>query len=543
MDDLQKKLANLSPQQRAAVLKKLQEKQAQTAEQTIEIIDRSQPLPLSFAQERLWFIDQYEQDNATYNMPAALQLDGILNIDVLQKATTHIVQRHEVLRTRFLTEAGIARQEIINIDKVDIPIEDLQYLSKTAKTDKISQLANVEAAKAFNLATDIPLRMTLLKCTPQQHILLITLHHIAADGWSVGILIKELSSLYQAFLNQQANPLPDLKIQYADFAHWQRQQLSGNKLEELISYWKQKLVGTPALLELPLDKPRPAQQTFNGNRILFEIDTETTQKLLQFTQQQETTLFVSLLAIFSILLKRYTQQNDIVVGSPIANRTSSEIEPLIGFFVNTLVLRAEIEENQSFIQLVQQLKQTSLEAFQHQALPFEKLIEELKIERNLSYPPLFQVMFGVQNIPQYDFDLPDLKVSFLENERATAKFDLSLMMEQTPDKITAEIEYNTDLFIPQSIERLIGHFKKLLDSALSQPTINIAQLDLLTPKEKQQFIEWNQTEKSYPQNCIHQLFEQQVEKTPDNIAVVFEQESLTYQQLNEKANQLAHYLQ
>lgn len=368
MDDLQKKLAHLSPQQRAAVLKKLQEKQqsALSEQAVIKPIDRNQKLPLSYAQERLWFISQYEQHSATYNIPAALQLDGVLHIDVLQKAVNQIIQRHEVLRTQLSNENGQPFQQIVDIEQIALPVIDVQHESEL----QIQHLINDEAAKPFNLASDIPIRISVLKRQINKHILLITLHHIAADGWSIGIFVQEFSSLYQAFLNQQPNPLLALQIQYADFAHWQRQQLTGDKLKKLVTYWKNNLTDAPKLLALPLDKKRPAQQTFNGNRLYFDLNEEITHKLQHFSQQHNTTLFVTLLAIFSVLLNRYTQQDDIVIGSPIANRTISDIEPLIGFFVNTLALRTQLKEQQTFTQLVEELNQTCLNAYQHQALPF-----------------------------------------------------------------------------------------------------------------------------------------------------------------------------
>ncbi len=502
-------------------------------------------LCLSFAQQRLWFLNQLEGPSPTYNIPFVCQLEGNLNLTALEQSLRAIVQRHEVLRTTFPSQNGVAHQRISTCVEVECPLIDLQALPKAEKKSKLQALINAEVQKPFDLAQDNLIRFKLLRLGETTHVLTIAMHHIVSDGWSIGILQRELSTLYTAFCQGQPAPLAPLPIQYADFANWQRQWLQGQVLDTHLNYWRQQLANSPPLLDLPTDFPRPPVQTFRGKRESFELNHDLTQKLKTLSQNHGATLFMLLLASFQVLLYRYSGQSDLVVGSPIANRNRVEIEPLIGFFVNTLALRANLAGDPSFIAFLKQVRQTTLDAYKHQDLPFEQIVAELQLERNLSHAPLFQVVFALQNTPKEDFILPELTLHSLEVETNTAKFDLTLSIIETDSVLKGNWEYNSDLFEPQTIRRAIGHFQTLLAGIVANPQQPVSQLPLLTEAELHQLlVEWNQTQAEYPQDkVIHQLFEEQVEKTPDAIAVIFEDKKLTYQQLNEKANQLGHYLQ
>jgi amino acid adenylation domain-containing protein len=501
-------------------------------------------LPLSFAQARLWFLNQLEGNSAAYNIPAAVQFQGSLNVAVLEQAVGEIVRRHEALRTNFEIVSGSVVQVINPKPTTIIPIVDLQALPEEQQSATVKSLVTDSAQRLFDLANETLIRLTLLRLAPESHVLVVVMHHIIADAWSIGIFIQELSSLYEAFSTAKLSPLPNLPIQYADFAHWQRVWLDGEVLSTQLNYWQQQLAGCSPLLELPTDRVRPPVQSFRGAQQHVEINLELTHQLKSLSQRCGTTLFMTLLAAFVILLWRYTGVEDIVVGSPIANRNRREIEPLIGFFVNTLVLRVNLEENPSFAELLTQVKQLTLDAYAHQDLPFEKLVESLQPERSLSYHPLFQVMFVLQNAPIEELQLSGLTLTPLPVETGTAKFDLLVSVEETKRGLQASWEYNSDLFDATTITRISGHFQNLLAAIVANPTERISDIPLLTPTERQQLlVEWNNTQSDYPQNkCIHQLFEEQVERTPDAVALVHQEKQLTYRELNARANQLANYL-
>ncbi|BDA68754.1 hypothetical protein CAL7716_029200 [Calothrix sp. PCC 7716] len=511
---------------------------------SIKRITRSQQLPLSFAQQRLWFLAQLEPDSPFYNIPAAVRLQGLLNIEALQQSFNSIVRRHEALRTNFQTREGQAVVIISQENPLTLSIFDISDLPQNQQEAEIKQQAAQEAQQPFDISSDLLLRVKLLRLGEQEHIVLLTMHHIVSDGWSIGVLVEELATLYQVFCNGQPSPLPPLSIQYVDFAAWQRQWLQGQALETQLSYWLKQLENAPKVLELPTDHPRPAIQTFRGATYSFELSKELSVALNKLSQQQGTTLFMTLLAGFQILLWRYTGQNDIVVGSPIANRNRAEIEGLIGFFVNTLVLRTNLVGNPSFEELLKRVREVALGAYAHQDLPFELLIEQLQPQRNLSHTPLFQVMFVLQNALRSALELPGLTLSPLESDSGTAQFDLTLSMTETESGLVGSFEYNTDLFAQSSIQRMAGHLQTLFKSIVTNPRQRLSDLRLLTELEQHQLLwEWNGAEVEYPQQlCIHELFEAQVEKTPDAIAVVFESKQLTYRELNARANQLAHYL-
>ncbi|MDZ4343688.1 MAG: amino acid adenylation domain-containing protein [Candidatus Binatia bacterium] len=401
-----------------------------------------------------------------------------------------------------------------------------------------------EARRPFDLSRGPLVRATVIRLGEDDHVLVLTMHHIVSDGWSMGVLYRELSVLYQAFSNSQPSPLPDLPIQYGDYAVWQREWLMGEELERQISYWKKQLEGVSPL-QLPTDRPRPPVQTHRGAWQSLILPKELTEQLKSLSRKEGVTLYMTLLAAFQSLLNRYTGQTDIVVGTPIAGRTRLEVEKLIGFFVNTLVLRADCSNDPTFRELLDRVKQKAVDAYAHQEVPFEKLVEELQPERNIGGSPLFQVTFQLQNTPRSSIDLPGLTLSPVEAASGTAKFDLSLSMREEPDGLKATLEYNTDLFDDATITRMLGHLQVLLEGIAADPDQRISEVLLLTEAEKHQLlVEWNDTETDYPKDkCIHQLFETQVEKTPDAIALVFEDQQLTYRDLNNRANQLAHYLQ
>ncbi|NER45916.1 MAG: amino acid adenylation domain-containing protein, partial [Symploca sp. SIO1A3] len=503
-----------------------------------------QPLPLSWAQERLWFLDQLEGQSATYNMPAAFRLTGKLNLDALEQACQTVIERHEMLRTRFPTVEGVPVQEIEPNQPVMFRREQWSNLNPQEWQAQVHKAAQTEAQTPFDLANGPLLRVSLLQYSEEEAVLLVNLHHIISDGWSTDVLIREVTQLYQATVEGQEAALKPLPVQYGDYAIWQRQWLQGNILEQQLAYWQKQLADAPALLQLPTDYPRPAIQSYRGARYRFQWSTDLTQQLERFSQDSGVTLFMTLLTGFGTLLYRYSGQSDLLIGSPIANRNCAEIEPLIGFFVNTLVLRLQLENDPSFAEVLRQVRETTLDSYAHQDAPFEQVVEALQPERSLSHAPLFQIMFVLQT-PDEDLVLPGLTLTPLEAETLTTKFDLTLSMSVTASGLVGCWEYRTDLFESETIVRMSGHLQRLLEAAVLAPQETVGRLPLLTERERRQLlVEWNDTAVDYPQDqCIHQLFEAQVEKTPDAVAVVFESQQLTYTQLNERANQLAHYLQ
>ncbi|MBN3960068.1 MAG: AMP-binding protein [Nostoc sp. NMS8] len=421
---------------------------------------------------------------------------------------------------------------------------DLQEFSQDQRSEQVQQKVKQELETLFNLTESQSLRVTLLQVAPQEFVLLASMHHIVFDGWSVAIFIQELFTLYQAFLSNSSSPLPSLPIQYADFAVWQRQWWREERLQTQLDYWKQQLSNASPILELPSDRPRPSIQSFRGKSLSFQLNPELNKQLQTLSKKTGTTLFMTLLAAFATLLYRYSSQEDISIGSPIANRNRSEIEPLIGSFVNTLVLRIRIQDNPSFAELLAQVQQVALDAYEHQDAPFEKVVEALQPERSLSHNPLFQVMFVLQNVPEQTFKLPNLTLTPFDLDNVTSKFDLTLSMAQTKQGLQGRWEYNTDLFDGDTITRMNQHFQTLLFGIVANPQLQVSKLPLLTATERQILVDWNNTQREYPKDkCIHQLFELQVEKTPLAVAVVFEDQKLTYLELNKKANCLAHYLQ
>ncbi|WP_237395520.1 amino acid adenylation domain-containing protein [Okeania sp. KiyG1] len=520
-------------------------------ENPIKPIERNVAPPrLSYAQQRLWFIEKMALSSNAYNMPLTLHLVGELDYVALEKSLNQIIARHETLRTTFREINGTPVQIIQPPFELQLPKKDLSGLTASEQTTKLQQLLPQENEQTFNLEVDPPIRAQLFQLGTTEHILQITLHHIASDGWSLTVLAKELSAIYTATLEEKPSPLLELPIQYADFAVWQRNYLQGETLESQFNYWKQKLQNLPQL-QLPTDHLRPPVQTFNGAGIPINIPAALTSKVKQLSQKQGSTLFMTLLAVFKVLLFRYSGQQSIAVGSPIANRNRREIEELIGFFVNSLVMHTYLGGDLSFTEVLNRVKQTALEAYSHQDIPFEKLVEELQPERSLSQNPLFQVIFAVQQSEQMkpSFSLPNLEVELgwerWMGAQMTVRMDLELHLWPEGEEIKGFCAYNRDLFEPQTITRMLSHYENLLLAAVESPHRPISKLPLMTQPELEQILrEWNNTTTDYPDDkCIHQLFEEQVENNPNAIAVVFEEQSLTYSQLNTKANQLAHYLQ
>ncbi|MFY7802846.1 MAG: non-ribosomal peptide synthetase, partial [Limnoraphis robusta] len=535
MNQTPSNLSKLTPEQKRELLKQLMQKKA----------DKPQFFPLSFAQKRLWFLDKLQPGSSVYNLPAALHLKGSLHIDTLEKSINEIIKRHEILRTSFLEIKGEIVQSVYPVLNLNVPVIDLQEIPQTQQDIQVKNQIKQEASKPFEL-TQIPLlRAKLLKLSTDEYVLLFTLHHIIYDYWSMRVLIQELAAIYQAFYLGKNSSLAELNIQYVDYAVWQQKWLQSEARSAQLSYWKQQLKNNPPILQLPTDYPRPVVQTYRGETQSFSLSSQLSESLKVLARQEDVTLFMLLLAALKTLLYRYTQQEDIIVGSTVANRNRPEIENLIGLFVNNLVFRTNLSGNPSFRDFIKQVREVTLGAYAHQDLPFEYLVEELQPERNLSHHPLFQVMFILHNTPTKTFKLPNLTFNYINPENKTARFDLSLDMYETPSGLTGVFEYNTDLFKAETISRIIVHFQTLLEQILTNYNQKLYELCLLTETEKNQLlVKWNQTQTPFKNlACIHQLFETQAQQTPDAVALVDEYQQLSYQQLNIIANQLAHYLQ
>jgi amino acid adenylation domain-containing protein len=501
-------------------------------------------LPLSYAQQRLWFLDQLEPGNAFYNITAAVRLSGKLERAALGASFQELVRRHEALRTHFSSVAGEAVQVIAESLELEWEEIDLRGLEESEREVAQSRLAQEKAQTPFDLAQGPLLRLSLLQLGEQEHVLLLVMHHIISDGWSLGVLMHEVAVLYQAYSEGKPGSLPALAIQYADYAAWQREWLTEEVLAEQLEYWRGQLAGVPALLELPTDRPRPALQSYRGATRSIVIGTELSTALQALSRREGVTLFTTLLAAFQTLLARYSGQKEIVVGSPIANRRHVETEELVGCFVNTLVLRSQLADNPSFSELLKRTWAVVIGAHAHQDVPFEKLVEVLQPERDLSRAPLFQVMFVLQNAGGGSIKLPGLELSLLPSDSGTARFDLTLSLAETAEGLVGMLEYNTDLFDGARMERLLGHFAELLQGVVTAPETRVFELPLLGAAERRQVLEQgNETGRGYEGlGGVHELFEQQVERSGAATAVRCDGEQLSYTELNERANQIAHQL-
>jgi amino acid adenylation domain-containing protein len=502
--------------------------------------------PVSYAQKGLWLLSRFEPHSAAYNIAAAFRLTGALKVDALERSFNEIAWRHEILRTTFL----ILEERLVQVvhpvrEPLRIEIVELGQLAKGACGERVKQLATEHAQKPFDLAQWPLIRLKLLRLDAEEHVLLLSMHHIIGDGWSTGVLIRELAAIYKAFSAGQPSPLEELSLQYADFTLWQQEWLSGEVLETHLAYWRQQLAGAPPVLELPTNRPRPAVASFRGATHFFHLSTQLTEDLKALSRGEGVTLYMTLLGAFQTILYRYSGQQDIVVGSPIANRNREETEQLIGFFVNTLVMRTDLSGNPRFSEVLKAVHETTLGAYVHQDLPFERLVEELQPKRDLGHSPIFQVMFILQNAPTSALELAGVSLSALEVDNNTSKFDLTLaMQEEAGNYLSSRLEYNSDLFDAATIERLVGHFETMLEAIVEDPARRIDELPLLTSGEREQMlVEWNNTKVFYRQDkSIHELFDEQAARTPDAVAVQFAGEHLTYAELRTRSNQLAHHL-
>lgn len=549
MSSVADRLAKLSPAKRALLqLSKSIGEQEQFGYVEINKRDRSSGRDvLSFAQQRLWFLDQLEGANATYNMPIAFRLHGQIDYKALHRVFDEIIQRHESLRTNFQSERGQPAQVIAERVTLHIPQVDLSFLDVIEQERQLETLLRLEAQKTFNLTRDLLLRVSILRLSALDNVVSVSIHHIISDGWSVGnVLLHEFKTLYEAFVKGQPSPLPALKIQYGDFASWQRNWLSGSRLNNQLNYWKNKLAGVPALIDLPTDRPRPPAQTFSGAAHSFALPAELLTEVKALSQAAGCTLFMTLLAGFSALLSRYSRQEDVVVGSPIANRTHPDLEPLIGFFVNTLVMRTSLGPETTGHELLAQVRNNCLEAFQNQDIPFERLVEHLKPERNPSFTPLFQVMFilQTQNQERTGLKIGDLSMTSIPMDTATSMFDLTLKLEEQGGELLGEFEYNTALFDLSWIERFVSYYTNMLKGLIQSRDQIVARIPLMSASQaKAVLFEANQTYQTLPtEQSIVSLFEEQARQSPDNIAVSMGEQSITYAELNLAAEKFASYL-
>jgi aspartate racemase len=502
--------------------------------------------PVSFPQQRLWFIDKIRPDTTAFNLTTSICFDGLLDISALQCSLNEIVRRHDILRTTFTSIDGEPIQVVASTLELPLPLVDLSVLPDLEGQEKLQQLLSAQANFSFMLSQGPLLHTVLIRLHAETHLLLLVMHHIISDGCSMDILYKELRTLYQAYYMGIPSPLTELPIQYANFANWQHRWLQGQDFIKQTNYWKHKLAGSPEMLSLPTDRPRPMLQSFRGRRLSLSLSKSLSSSLKILSHQQKVTLFMTVLAAFKVLLYRYSGQEDILVGVAIANRTYTEIENLIGFFVNLLVMRTDLSGNPSFCQLLQRIREVAINAYAHQNLPFEKLVAELELERNLNHTPLFQVAFNLHQTDRMDtYQLEDCTLTYCEIYNETAKYDLWLNLYDTAEGIYGFFEYSTDLFNDATIAQMAKHFQIILESFVVNLRQGISEFSFLTTLEENKLlVEWNNTQVNYPSDeCIHHLFEKQVQQTPDAIAVVFENEHLTYQALNLRTNQLAHYLQ
>ncbi|MBD2784872.1 amino acid adenylation domain-containing protein, partial [Xenorhabdus sp. DI] len=521
---------------------------AVSAQVAIPVTDRSQPLPLSFAQQRLWFLGQIDQAaSLAYHIPVILRLNGHLSHPALNHAFNQLIARHEILRTRFVLIAGQPCQQIDPADiGVTLSYQDLRLSTPEAHTSRLAELAAFEAQTPFDFSQGPLIRGHLLQLADEEHVLLLTQHHIISDGWSIGVLMRELSILYHAALNGQDDPLPPLPIQYADYTVWQREwlQAAAARLTAQRNFWCSQLAGAPPLLTLPTDRPRPAAQSFIGGQIPVHFDTDLLAALKALGQRHNVTLFMTVLSAWSIVLARLSGQDEIVIGTPVANRTHHQLEPLIGFFVNTLALRVTLNDSDTVTDLLKAIRAQALAAYDHQDLPFEQVVEALQPERNLSYSPIFQVMLALNNTPFQELTLPDIQCSRLEPMSPSAQFDLTLSLTDTHTGLTGELVYAADLFDAATAERMVGYLKNVLAAMVADETQPIASLPILPLSERQQLlVDFNATQADFPQDAlIHQLVEAQAARQPEATAAVFEEQTISYGELNRRANQLAHHL-
>ncbi|NOZ55919.1 MAG: amino acid adenylation domain-containing protein, partial [Calditrichaeota bacterium] len=507
-------------------------------------VPRDRDLPLSFAQHRLWFLDQLAPGSTNYNVPSAFRLKGALDVAVLREALERIVERHEILRTSFANRGGDPVQVIHERVDVLVPLVDLTGLPEQDRLPVARVLMRDDALRPFDLERAPLFRVLLIRLDEGDHLILLNMHHTITDGWSMGVLVDELATIYNSLKEGVEPELPELPIQYADYAVWQREWLQGEVLERQVAFWKEVVGENPPVLELPTDRPRPAVQTFRGNSLRQDLDPELTESLRNLSQKQGVTLFMTLLAGFDTLLHRYTGQSHILVGSPIANRTRTETERLIGYFANTIVFGVDFSEVEDFRSLLKQVRENTLQAYAHQDLPFEKLVEAVQPERDLSHSPIFQVAFVFQNTPFEKRELKDLVIEGFPPENPIAKYDLTLYATETDSGILCFWEYNTDLFDQSTIERMMRHYANILSAVARDPKQKISELDFLTEDEKRRLlVEWNETTVPLPEEpTVPRVFSEVVLEQPDAPAVQHHDVVLSYRELDIRSSQLADLL-
>jgi len=544
MSEISRAAESLPPKKRAlfqALLKKKKEER-RLQESIIPRREESDSIPLSFAQQQWWFLDQLMSGSPAYNSNIAIRLAGSLNVAALEQSHNEIFQRHEILRTTFATVDGQPVQVIAPALAKKLLVVDLQELPETEREAHARRLATEETRRPFDLTRGPLFRASLLRLGEEAHVLLLVFHHIIFDGWSGGVLARELVTLYEAFLDGKPSPLPELPIQYADFAQWQRQSLQTGELKEALVYWKQQLAGLLPILELVTDHSHPTAIAPKVARQTCALGKSMTEELKALCRREGVTLFVAMLAAFKTLLYRFTGQTDIIVGLPVADRNRTEIQEMIGPFLNTLVLRTDLSGDPTFLELLGRVRQVVRDALAHKGLPFERLVQELQPERDLNRNPLFQVVFVERTVPMVSLELSGLRASLFPGD---FKLDeapdlLGIRVEDTQEGIISSLERRTDILN----QNILGHFQTLLQGIVSNPNQRLSALLLLTEAERHQvLVEWNATETEYPQKqCIYELFEAQVAQTPDAVVVVFEESHLTYQELSRRSNQLAHHL-
>lgn len=545
MTDLAKRIAELSPEKRKLLLRQLEQQKSKKSTELTPILRQSREgnrFPISFSQQRLWFLDQLEPGNVAYNIPVAIRLKGVLHLPALQQSVNEIIRRHESLRTTFDALDAEVVQVIHAPEPLAFPVQDLQALEGTAKEAEIQRLLSAEALQPFDVVQGPLLRVSLLKLAPEEHIFLFTMHHIVSDGWSVGVFVQELRALYGAFCKGEPSPLPELPIQYVDFAAWQKDWLEGEVLDRQLSYWKKQLSPPLPVLHLPLDYPRPRIQTFNGARISAVLSESLSGRLKDLSQQEGSSLFMVLLAAFNVLLYRHTGQSDIPIGSPIAGRNRAELENLIGVFLNTLVLRTNLDGNPSFRELLKRTRDVALEAYANQDVPFERLLEELRPERDLSRTPIFQIFFNMLNMNTDSVDFQGLKGEYIYRPDAESKFDMTMYMGEQNQQVHLALVYNTDLFSAERMQELLSQYEVLLAQIVAQPDQQITQFSLVTPAARQ-ILPDPLAELDQPkQVLLPQIIQTWVRKAPEQVALAQHERQWTYAQLEQHASRLAGLL-
>ncbi|HEX5885316.1 MAG TPA: amino acid adenylation domain-containing protein, partial [Pyrinomonadaceae bacterium] len=515
----------------------------QTPVQTIPQRPEGQPAPLSFAQERLWFLHQLEPESITYNVCLALRITGRLNIPAMSQSINEVMRRHESLRTTFASPDGRPVQVILAPQNSELPFTDLSILPESQRQMVVKRLAREGYRRRFDLVAGPLFQPLLFRLAPEEHILLLRFHHIIFDQWSLDILTRDVGESYEAFEQGQASSLPEPRLQYADFAHWHRESLTDDVLVREVSYWRKQLEDSPEIMNLPTDRPRPPLMTYEGDSVEFELSESLTERLRSLTRSTGSSLFMTLLASFQMVLSRYTGQDDIVVATPVTGRNSVETEELIGFFINTLLIRTRLSGNPSLREVTERVRETVLEAQTHQDLPFEKLVEELHPERSLSHGPLFEVMFVFKSNPRTVTEVRDVTMNFVEMESGAEKFGITFVIGEGPQRLGCSLSYRTDLFDRSTIERLANHWRQLLTEMVTAPDQTLSDVELLDEAEQAQILkEWNHTAATWTEPSVLNLFAQQVELTPDAPAVQFADQYLSYRQLDARANQIANYL-